>query len=355
MSGGGEKTEKATPKKRADARKKGQVARSADLTGALVMLAGLMMLAVAGPGIAQRLGDAMRECFALIAKPEAIEAGGLGEILLRQLTHVGLAIAPVAGGCMVMAVIACVGQVGFKPSGEAVKPDPKRINPASGFKNIFGPNAIFEAVKSVSKVAVVGAIVFAALYPRLPEFGALVGIEPIELGMRLGDGVRGLAWRACLAYLLIGIIDFAYQRWRHEKQLRMDHQEVKEEQKQQALPAEVRGQIRRRQIAASRARMMAAIPEADVVVTNPTHFSVALKYDGAKGAPEVVAKGQDILALRIRELAKEHDVPVIPEPPLARSLYATVEVGHEIPEELYHAVAQVLAFVYRLKPRAAAA
>jgi flagellar biosynthetic protein FlhB len=146
-----------------------------------------------------------------------------------------------------------------------------------------------------------------------------------------------------------------WQRHRHEKQLKMDLQEVKEEHKQQQLPAEVRMAMRRRQHSAARARMMGAVPEADVVVTNPTHFAVALKYDGTKTAPEVVAKGQDLLALRIREIAREHGVPIVPDPPLARSLHKSVEVGRQIPEELFAGVAQVLAYVYRVAGRRSAA
>ena len=165
----------------------------------------------------------------------------------------------------------------------------------------------------------------------------------------------GIAQRAAFAYLLIGVADFFWQRYRHEKSLKMDKQEVKEESKEQSLPAEVRSAQRRRAMQMSRARMMDAVPEADVVVTNPTHFSVALKYDDGKLAPEVVAKGQDLVALKIREIAREHGVPVVPDPPLARGLYASVEVGQAIPEELFAAVAQVLAFVYRTASRKAAA
>jgi flagellar biosynthetic protein FlhB len=180
-------------------------------------------------------------------------------------------------------------------------------------------------------------------------------MPPLQMVGRLMDTVFGVAWRAGAAYLLIGLIDTVYQRWRMEKEMRMTKDEVKREGKDPPQPAEVRGAIKRKQREAARARMMAAVPEADVVVTNPTHFSVALKYDSARAAPVVVAKGQDLVALRIRELAAEHGVPVVPEPPLARSLHAAVEVGHEIPEELYVAVAQVLAWVFRRRPRLNAA
>jgi len=347
----GERTEKATPRRRDEARKKGQVARSADLSGAVVLLAGLFALGVAGPSMADRMGQAMRTALALGAQPDVVSVDSIGQIFMEAGTQVALAVAPIALACAVAALVVSAGQVGLRPMPGAIKPDPKRINPLQGAKNIFGPNALFETGKNLVKVGVVATVVLAALLPNITQMAALVGMSPIELASRLSHDVRGIAMRAAIAYLVIGIIDLAYQRWRHEKGLRMDKQEVKEEQKNYALPAEVRGAIRRRQMANARARMMAAVPEADVVVTNPTHYSVALKYDGVSPAPEVVAKGKDIIALRIRELAAEHGVPVVPDPPLARSLHASVEVGQQIPEELFHAVAQVLAYVYRAAGR----
>jgi flagellar biosynthetic protein FlhB len=349
-----EKTEKATPKRRDEARKKGQVARSADLNGAVVMLAGLTALAAAGGMIAGRMRDGLTGALTQIASPGVVDKKGVGTLLTDAMVDVGLSVAPVFAACLVAGVAASLLQVGFKPSAKAAMPDPKRINPLQGAKNLLGPNALVEGGKSIVKVAAVGLIVFAALAPEIPTLGALVGIEPQQLATRLVDSVKGIAQRAAIAYLAIGLADVFWQKFRHEKSLRMDLQEVKEEQKQQQLPAEVRMALRRRQMSTSRARMMAAVPEADVVVTNPTHFSVALKYDGTKTAPEVVAKGQDLMALRIRELAREHGVPVVPDPPLARSLFRSVEVGRQIPEELFAGVAQVLAYVYRIAGRRAA-
>jgi flagellar biosynthesis protein FlhB len=235
-----------------------------------------------------------------------------------------------------------------------MKPDFKKINPLTGAKNLFGPNAIFETGKSVTKVAVVGAIAALAVFPKLSELAALVGMPPAALVPMLAQTVLGIAQRAAAAYLVIAFADFGYQRWRHEKQLRMDKQEVKDEFKQTQLPQEVRGQMRRRAMSLSQSRMMDAVPTADVVVTNPTHYSVALRYDPEQPAPVVVAKGKDHLAFRIREIAGEHGVAIVPDPPLARSLHATVEVGHMIPEELFQAVAQLLAYVYRVARRSLA-
>lgn len=351
MSGSSDKTEKATPKKREEAREKGQVARSADLNGAVVLLAGVMVLGAAGSSIVGRMGDVMRGTLGNLANFEAVSREGVGSIMLSAGGAVLLSVAPIALACGIAALLIGVVQVGPKPMPKALKPDPKRLNPVQGAKNIFGPNAAAEAIKSVSKVAIVGAIVFAAVAPKLTELGALVGISPLELGAALSGEVKAIALRAAAAYLVIGLADYAWQRHRTEKQLKMDKQEVKEEAKGQALPAEVRSAIRRRQMQASRARMMEAVPEADVIITNPTHYAVALKYDSGSAAPEVVAKGQDLIALRIRELAAEHGVPIVPNPPLARGLHASVEIGQQIPEEFYAAVAHVLAFVYRVAAR----
>jgi flagellar biosynthetic protein FlhB len=353
---GSDKTEKATPKRREEARRKGQVAKSADLNGAVVLLAGLFTLAATGPSIIGHCRDAMHDMLVLGAvAPDVVQRASIGAVILDVAKEVGLSVAPVAFACALAGVVANVAQVRFRITPEALKPQPKKLNPVAGFKQIFGPNALVEGAKSVTKVAVVGAIVAAGLIPALPELGTLVGMSAEELGAQLADTIFGIAKRAAFAYLLIGAADYFWQKHKLEKSLKMDKQEVKEEHKGQALPAEVRAAQRRRAMQMSRARMMAAVPEADVVVTNPTHFSVALKYGDGMLAPEVVAKGQDLTALKIREIAREHGVPVLPNPPLARALYASVEIGHAIPEEFFGAVAQVLAFVYRTAHRGVAA
>jgi flagellar biosynthetic protein FlhB len=352
----GEKTEKATPKKRAEAREKGQVARSSDLQGAIVLMVGIVALGYAGPGLVERMGDVMRHAITQISSPDVVSIHGIGQLMTAAGTAAVLAVAPIALACVIAGVAVSTLMVGLKPSTKAIKPDFKRINPKSGAKNLFGPNALVETAKSVAKVGVVAVIVAVALLPRLPEFGGMVGLSPTDFGTILSADMGSLIKRAAFAYLFIGIADFAWQKKRTEKSMKMDKNEVTDEAKNQNLPPEVRSMIRRRQMEASRKRMMSAIPTADVVVTNPTHFSVALRYDTTRGdAPEVVAKGKGIVALRIREIAAEHGVPVVPDPPLARGLYASVELGQLIPEEFFGAVAAVLAFVYRTAARRAAA
>lgn len=352
----GDRTEKATPKHREEARKKGQVARSGDLSGALVLIAGLMVIAMMGSGIADSIGGCMSSMLADIAHPDRVSsAAGLKGLMQTALTTFALTVGPIAGACLLAAIVGGAGQVGLRPRLTGLKVDFHRISPMTGAKNIFGPNAIFETLKATSKVAVVGAVAAMSLLPNMSGIASKVGIPPATLASLSGGKALEVAERAAFAYLLIGVIDYAWQRRRHERNLKMTKQEVKEEARQHGLSPELRMALRRRQMQAARARMMAAVPEADVVVTNPTHFAVALRYDGSKPAPEVLAKGQDLIAAQMRKVATEHGVPIVPDPPLARALYSSTEIGQVIPAELYIAVARVLAFVYKLANRKASA
>jgi flagellar biosynthetic protein FlhB len=352
MASGGEKTEKATPKRLEDARKKGQVAKSQDLNGSIVLVGGLVALTIWGPNIMEKVGESMRTTFAMISNPRGVNGTLLGQIAVQSGETILVTVGPIAAVCALAGVLANIIQARPGIMSKAIHPDPRKMNPLTGAKNLFGPNVIFEGAKNITKVLIVAAITIFALLPKLEELAALVGMAPGDFVSMLAQTVLDIAKRAAAAYLVIAIADLIYQKWRFQKQMRMDKQEVKDEQKQYTSPPEVRQAIKRRQMEAARARMMSAVPEADVVVTNPTHYAVALKYDGDKAAPEVVAKGKDLVAAQIRKIAKESDVPVISDPPLARSLHGTVEVGHQIPEELFQAVAQLLAFVYRVAKKA---
>ena len=349
---GEDRTEKATPRRRKQARERGQVARSGDLSGAVVLVAGLFAVLLTGPAIAAASGAGMRQMLAAIVHPgRATTAAGLNGLMHTGISTIVTCVAPVAGACVAAALVAGAGQAGLRPAGQALKPDFRRINPVSGLRNLLGPNLIFEAVKAVVKVAAVGAVAAMALLPGLTGLASMVGISPSSLGSVSVGRVAAVAEPAAFAYLAIGAIDYLWKRRRHERGLRMTKQEVKDEVRQYGVSNEVRAALRRRQMQAARARMMAAVPQADVVVTNPTHFAVALRYDGSREAPEVLAKGQDLIAAQIRHVAEEHGVPVLSDPPLARALHASVEIGQMIPPELYAAVAKVLAFVYRMAGR----
>jgi len=347
-----DRTEKATPKHRKRAREKGQVARSPDLGGSLVLAAGLVALSVTGPSIVAAGAAAFRSMFRDISNSsQATTAAGLNGLMHTALATIVAAVAPVAAACILTAALAGVAQVGFRPTPQALKPDFRRINPVSGARNLFGPNLIFEALKAVAKVAVVALVAGLAIIPGLRGMASIVGISPGALGLLFSQRALGIAQHAAFAYLGIGLLDYAWRRWRHERQLRMTKQQVKDEARQYGVSNEIKAALRRRQMQAARARMMAAVPDADVVVTNPTHFAVALVYDGSHTAPQVVAKGQDLIAAQIRRVAEENDVPIVSDPPLARALHQSTEIGQVIPEELYAAVARVLAFVYRLAGR----
>jgi len=351
-----DKTEKATPKRRSEARKQGQVAKSTDLNTAVVLGAGLVGLLFMGPAVVAGAASSMRAIFGQISRPGAAttSAGlhGLFQIVLHTMLTT---VAPIAGICLAAGVVANVAQVGFKPSFQVVRPSFNKINPLTGFKNVFGSRMPFEGAKALAKVIAVGAVVAIALVPELTNLGASIDTPPAALGQMIASSAIGIAERAAVAYLLIGILDLIWQKRRLNKSLKMTKQEVREEAKSHQLPAEVKSALRRRQIQAARARMMAAIPQADVVVTNPTHFAVALSYDGSHPAPVVVAKGQDLVARQIRRIAEESGVPIVPDPPLARALHKSVEIGQMIPAELYATVAQVLAFVYKMAGRRRAA
>jgi flagellar biosynthetic protein FlhB len=349
----GERTEKPTPKRRNEARKKGQVTKSNDVNGSVVFLASLFALGSFGPKMASQLEASMYHGLTLISHPEVVSEKGIGGLLGSTFKTAGLAMAPIVFVCMIAGVIVNVAQVRPRLNMQALKPDPKKLNPAAGIKKLFGPQSAFEAGKGVAKVVVMTAVVASALLPHLDDIAGSVGMSPQDILATIAHTIMTIAKRAALAYIVIAVIDYMWARHRHEKSLKMSKEDVKEEGKSQNVAPEVKAAIRRKQLQAARARMMAAVPQADVVVTNPTHFAVALAYDGNKEAPEVLAKGPDLVAMQIRRIAEENGVPIIEDPPLARSLYASVEVGQQIPEEFFAAVAQLLAFVYRVAGRSA--
>ena len=263
---------------------------------------------------------------------------------------------PILGLLMLAALGASFVQQGWLISAEGLKPKWSKISPVSGFKRIFSVRGLVEMVKGIAKIAIVGGISCLAVLPMLGGIEQWVGLD-VESMLATASGLTvRLLLGVVAAVLVIAGLDYAYQWWNHHKQLRMTKQEVRDEGKQQEGDPLVKGKIRAIRAERARKRMMQAVPEADVVVTNPTHYAVALKYDDqCMSAPRLVAKGADNVALRIRQVASEHDVPIVENPPLARALYAGVELDHEIPEEHYRAVAQVISYVMKLKGRVLAA
>jgi flagellar biosynthetic protein FlhB len=348
---GENKTEKPTPKRREEARNRGQVAKSVDLNGALVLLAGLTVLVIFGPALLDRLKEVVATGIARSGDPELASRDAVGD--LSSWIGLGLleTVGPVAAAAALAALLANVAQVRLKLAFKAAAPSLKPLNLLQGAKRVFGPHGLFEGFKAIVKTAVISAVAFLAIWPAIPELGALVGLAPIEILQHLAGIVLGISIRVIAAFLVIAAVDYLWQRRRHEKSLKMTKDEVKREMRQHDIAPEVRGAIRRRQRDQARRRMLAEVPTADVVVTNPTHFAVALRYDGSAPAPELVAKGADLVAQAIRRVAEEHGVPILRNAPLARALHDEVDVGRMIPEKFYAGVAEVLAFVYRTAGR----
>lgn len=343
-----DRTEQPTPKRREDARKKGDVPRSRELTMTGVMLSGAAtLLLLSGP-----MGGQMTRAFQ--------SAFTVERALLFDTRHLPGALATLAGDMLSaflpLAVIllgavflsaASIG--GWSFSLQAVQPKLERISPVKGIKRIFSANSLNELVKALAKFVLVGAIAVAWLWWSVEELLGL-GHEPIAAAIPHALKICGISLLIVSSgLLLIAAFDVPFQLWQYQKKLRMTKQQVKDELKETEGRPEVKSRIRQLQQQIATRRMMEELPTADVVITNPTHFAVALKYEeGSMGAPRVIAKGQDLIAARIREVAAEHKVPLFSAPPLARVLYRTTEIGDEIPAALYTAVAQVLAYVFQL-------
>ena len=343
-----ERTEKATPKKLKESRKEGRVARTPELgawAAILVVAVSLHWMAGHGIGAVQAL---LTRSLAATGRPDTASMMGLLHDGAKLAFLLSLALGV---GVMVIGVGAAVAQGGLFFATKAVKPTLKKLDPVQGLKRTFGPHAMWEGAKMLLKSGFVGLFVWRSIQGLMPLVGGLV---PIPVALQLAtDAATGLMRDLALAGLVAAAADYAVQRRRVGKQVRMTKKEVRDEHKATEGDPLVRSAIRSRQLAAARSRMIADVPTADVVLVNPTHVAVALRYERHRGTPRVVAKGAGVVATRIRQVAEEHRVTLVEDVPLARALYAGCEIGQEIPSELYHAVAQVLAFV--LSRRAAGA
>lgn len=351
----GDKTEDPTPKRLEDAREKGQVIRSLDLASAVVMLAAFLGLLVFGASLTQTLGGTMARLLALGHDHDAPTIGSIPALVKGPSWDVGLALLPVLAVLLVASYLAHAGQFGFLFTTKPLTPDFSRINPVNGLQKLFGAQGAIRGAGGTAKLIFVSIVAIAIILRELPSMVSLPGLTAagamLEIGKML---VRLITWLLA-ALILLGIVDYFLQRMQLMKQLRMTKQEVKEERKSMDGDPQIKARRMRiaRQIAMQ--QMQRDVPRADVIVTNPTHFSVAIQYDQANmAAPKVVAKGADLLALRIRQIAAAHAIPIVERPPLARALYAGIEVGQEISPEHYQAVAEVLAYVYKLEKAAAA-
>ena len=348
MASGGEKTEAATEKRKQDSRKKGQVARSQDLSAVLVLAGSVLLLRVFGGRMIGGLQDFMSGAFTNLHQSElSVQSvsGNDTDVMLFTLQ----VLAPLLLGLVLISVAANVVQTGPLLSREALKPQLRRINPLSGAKRILGKQGLLALARSLLKLTVVGTIVSLALRGHFADFSRLgVGTLGDDLNVFIEMAFE-VVMLGTAALFVLALADFFFQRKLHAEQIRMTKQEVRDENKQQEGDPSVKGRMRQMRRDFFN-RMMTAVPQADVVITNPTHFAVALRYDPlSHAAPVVIAKGEQLTALRIRQLAEQHGVPIWEDKLLARALYASVPVGGPIPAELFQAVAEVLAFIFRLR------
>ena len=352
---GGEKTEPATTKKLDDARKEGNVAKSKDIVSAVALLTSFVVLKVTigniGTGL-MKIYTLAYNRIALFANPrnDEINYNSVVSIAKDMAIEGFKLVIPIFALMFIIAFVGDLVQVKWKITAKPLQPKASKINPLKGFKRIFSMQSLVNFAKSLALVIIISFVVFQTIKTKRGVLLNLYEISLLEALGVIGALVFSLAIKICAVYLIVGVADFAYQKIKFKNDMMMTKQEVKDEFKDAEGDPKIKGQIKQRMRQASMRRMMQDLPNADVVITNPTHFAVALKYESGKNeAPVVLAKGEDYLAQKIKEKARENNIEIVENKPLARALYANVDVGQEIPEELYQAVAEVLAYVYGLK------
>ncbi|WP_290793736.1 flagellar biosynthesis protein FlhB [Halomonas sp.] len=344
-----EKTEPATPRREEKAREEGQVARSRELTTFMLLLGGVVGLWSMGAMLYDQLGLVMEQAF-LFERRHALETTPMLSHALQLGQRTMLAMLPLFLLLAVVALVAPALLGGWIISAKSLKPQLSKLNPFKGLKRMFGVQALVELAKAIAKSVLVGGVAITFLWTNRGTYMSLMD-QPVELALAHALQLAALACGLIvLALLVVILIDVPYQLWSHAKKLRMSKEEVKREHKESEGDPHIKARIRQQQQAMARGRMMSKVPEADVIITNPSHYAVALRYDEAgMTAPRLVAKGTDLVAGRIRELGDEHAVPRLEAPPLARALYHHVDLEAEIPEALYTAVAEVMAWAFRLR------
>jgi len=345
----GDKTEEPTAKKRADARKKGQVGKSQELNTAFVLLMGFFMLKLLWDSIYLNIADYTK--YILSHPTQTVDTETVIQLFLGIVELLAKTSFPIMIAIMFIGLSINFYQVGLHFNTEAMEPKLDKLNPINGFGRIFSKRALVEMLKSIFKIIVIGSALYVVLVDHvlsMPQF-IFFGLEN-SLG-QIADIIFNMAFKICGVIMVLGVLDLSYQKWQTTQDLKMTKQEVKDEFKQSEGDPQIKGKIKQKQRQMAMARMMQEVPKADVIVTNPTHFAVALEYHKGMVAPRVLAKGQDLVAQRIKEIGREAGVAIVENKPLARALFASTEIGDSVPQELYQAVAEVLAYVYRLKHR----
>lgn len=352
---GGEKTEPATEKKLSDARKEGQVAKSREIANGLGLLSVFLVLRIFVGTMGNQFLDVFSNVYGQITDTVQFYGGympenDLGIVFRNLLLQCVIISAPILLVGMIVAFLSDVVQVGWKPTAKPMQPKFSKISPVSGFKRIFSVNSLVELVKSLAKIGLVVYICYNELKDKWNLLFLLYDMPLLQALQLTSVMVTDLGIKVAAVYMILALADYIYQKVKFSSDMRMTKQEVKDEYKQQEGDPQIKGRIRQKMREVSRRRMMQDLPQADVVITNPTHYAVAVKYDPqVADAPIVIAKGEDYLAQRIKQVARENQVEIVENKPLARMLYANVDIGQAVPPELYQAVAEVLAFVYHLQ------
>ena len=343
-----QKTESATPKKRDEERKKGNVAKSREIPSAIILLVSLATLYVAGSYMFENMMKVVDRGLAGAGTMEFTKER-IHLLLVDSIVDIGMITFPILLAIFLVAIVSNVAQTGLMISSEAMEPKFEKIDPIKGLGRIFSLKSIVELIKSVAKITIVAYVVYTAIAAEVEKVPPLMFMSTWEVVVFIGELSFTILLKSSWVLLILAIIDYSYQKWEYEKNIRMTKQEVKDESKQSDGDPQVKARIKTLQREWARQRMMEAVPNADVVITNPTHFAVALKYDkGEMGAPIVVAMGRNHLAQRIKAVAREAGVPLVEDKPLAQALYKATDIGMEVPTNLYKAVAEVLAYIYKL-------
>lgn len=343
----GEKTEDPTAKRQQDARNKGQVARSQELSAVFVLFVGFWVMYVLGASTYREIAGYMAYVFGHL--DTAVDTESVMRLFIGIVVVLAKTAFPVMAAVMLIGLGINLMQVGIKFTTEPLTFNLDRLNPISGFGRIFSKRALVELLKSVLKILIIGSFIYINLKDEILQMPKLLYLDLAASMPKIADIIFMMAFKICGVIFVLAVLDYAYQKWDHFQNLKMSKDEVKEEFKQMEGDPQIKGKIKQKQRQMAMSRMMREVPQADVIVTNPTHFAVALRYREGMRAPEVVAKGQDLVAQRIKEVAREAGVMIVENKPLARALYAAVEVGGTVPPELYKAVAEVLAYVYRIR------
>ncbi|MGI6225620.1 MAG: flagellar biosynthesis protein FlhB [Peptococcales bacterium] len=345
----GEKTEKATPKRRQEARKKGQVLKSTEVNSVLILLVAFLLLKFFLPSILGQMENYIFNLWYEIGTQE-LNIHTAIPLLMGMVILFIKVLTPLLGIVLITGVVANLVQVGFLFTTETLQIKLSRINPLEGFKRIFSKKALVELLKSICKIGMISYLAYTVIKKQVYFLPYLMDLEVKSIMSFLGQVLFAIIWRVVILLTFLAICDYLYQKYEYETNLKMSKQEIKDEYKNIEGDPQVKGKIKERQRQMAMSRMMQEVPKADVIITNPTHFAVALKYDAQfMDAPIVLAKGQDLVAQRIKEIAQKHGVVTVENKNLAQALFFNVDINEQIPENLFQAVAEILAFVYRLK------